>query len=335
MKKTTVLKSMSSVLVIAMMCAFTACGDANDAGAGVIADGYDDQAKEQMLEAVDHMDEPTKEALKSVPVSGTSSSATSGTASGTSSASSTESSTASSANTALEALVTSPSNCKKYGGYYVLRNGKNYATGGYVSYSQVKGSGIGAVDNIAIDQAKLYSGWNDGSAVSMGDVPILTVNDSDTLIRYDQTFCTLIPYDGTPITSIRYSVIKPYSDVLLAVFPEGKDMETYHVDHMQQAQIEDTTGRVCVADILNNPPSNLERGKEYILSFFIGMDYYEFPSVADSWYYPSPRSGDMIELQGTLVKGGYVTFDLSNVPAGLYRLAGSVNAGFIKVSHGE
>ena len=244
-KKDIARKIMSSVLCAAMAVTLVACGDASSTGAGSTgqssgsSQNTDDKATQQMLDMVEHMDEPTKEAMKNIPESGSASSA--GNADVVDEASNEDPKPTASAKDPLEALVTDPEVCREYTGYYVIKDGKYYATGGHIPYAQVKGSGIGSLENASSGEAALYKGWENGAVVSMGDVPILTVEDSDTLIGYGGTTGGLIPYNETPMPSMRLKVDSYNS---WTIYSADEEPVSYSMDHMQQVQLEDADGNI-------------------------------------------------------------------------------------------
>lgn len=68
----------------------------------------------------------------------------------------------------------------------------------------------------------------------------------------------------------------------------------------------------------------LTQGEEYTVYWYEGTKYHEYKMKADYPFYQihDKKSDDYYEIEGTLTKNGYAEYDISNIPAGIYKVSG-------------
>lgn len=65
----------------------------------------------------------------------------------------------------------------------------------------------------------------------------------------------------------------------------------------------------------------LTQGEEYTVYWYEGTKYHEYKMKADYPFYQihDKKSDDYYEIEGTLTKNGYAEYDISDIPAGIYK----------------
>ena len=338
-------RMISLMLALMLTVTLVACGG------GSKSDGpSNDPATQEMIEMVEHMDERTREAMEQIPVPSAPDAGSSAVVPNTGSNTSVPNTPAVTPEPEPEpepepkpvaevdpyaVLVTPVELCKENGGIYVMRNGKNYMTGGKIKYEQIAGTGIGQRDTTG-QYASLYYRWSNLDVVSMGDVPILTLQDGDKLVRYGSTILDVVRVEE-PTASIRVNLQERLDMWYLYTDPTAPmGVGDFQKSTVQQLQLEDSHGNIIsLADGYNG---NLNFGEKYKLEYFGGTQYYEREMVADSWYFAHVLNRPVINLDGDLSKEGYKEFDWSVLEPGLYHFStrgvgtiGSYDLGYIRV----
>lgn len=158
----------------------------------------------------------------------------------------------------------------------------------------------------------------DTGMFSVGDVPMPVLEDGDYIFsRSADSVPTMGLHEVTfygsaiPVWEAEYDDNVFLYDVEAGEYHSGMDVTNFEV-----------------TDADGNPVDNyyaLEENESYTVSWFIGTQYEEYVLKADCSFYadhsPEPV-GKRIEpdytIEGDLTKEGYATYDLSDVPAGVY-----------------
>lgn len=213
---------------------------------------------------------------------------------------------------------------KAAGGYvYLLRDNKYYSLGMYMGKDKTEMYQVGWDYNAVDFQNRAYSG-GEGRLQAIGNIPVVTITTDDTIIGIGATLLKLIPVEKKGYTIRRELFVWPeYYSTLIPSPTERVDVDMMHV---KQFTLADSSGkeRPLIEESYNGSKyshpdfDNLIENETYTASWFEGTDYHECTMVADSPYYEDVQ-GEEYKLEGELHKEGYASFDLSNIPKGLYR----------------
>lgn len=214
----------------------------------------------------------------------------------------------------MEGLLAARSVVAQSDGAYLIRDGKMYSLNSWVDnnvaqlyygFFSLQGGSV-----LYTTQAKTFM-------ISYGDVPVPVLQDLDKIVMYsdkgDVPTLTL-----RQVEFIGYTISVYEDDVTYYVF----DLALHSPAAMEQIKkrnINNFTVTDEEGSLLDDWRFGLEYGAEYTVSWFQGTQYNERKIVADSKCYRSVNE-ERIKLEGNLTREGYVEFDLSGIPAGLYAL---------------
>ena len=192
--------------------------------------------------------------------------------------------------------------------FFLLRNGTNYTLGG--SFIDVNASNdVRALYGAIID-------IDDGSRgfCSVGDIPTPVLQKEDLVVCYSD--------DRVPIMGLNKVDLYGYT---LNFQYRDKTKELYYYTNNGDLVYEENASNVTITDSSGEAKENvfsLNEGESYTLGWYKGTKYNETLLVADSKVYAleSSEFERDYEVEGTLTKDGYAEYDLSNIPAGTYRI---------------
>ena len=224
----------------------------------------------------------------------------------------------------LKGLLVSEDVAAQAGGIFLIRDGKYYSLDGSIpskatnfDYGRLVQSGL-----------LLYTTTTREDMISFGDVPVPVLMDSDKIVMFSTG-------GDVPQLPVMRMAFKGYTIPLIR---EGSVIRMYNLDdHTENNYIErrkDKINNLSVCDSAENvvpDERDLERGMTYTISWFSGTQYEETTLVANCNYYVVEQGAEYKYLDGALTKNGYVEFDLSDFPAGLYSFDGVGFGGILEI----
>lgn len=201
-------------------------------------------------------------------------------------------------------------------GVIPMKRALTYSVGNFV------GNGNGVAKYVLLYSSQSYnlqSGFYDGEGIlSCGTVPVLTVRQDDLVVGY---------LAKEPLT-LTLKKVDFYGYTIRMNFEKsGKPRIWDHNENGSSPLIYGNPSECTILDGAGKEPAdlrNLEYGSVYTVSWYEGTQYNEMSMVADCSYYAYPETEELVELQGTLTKDGYCTFDFSNVKPGFYKTQGGL-----------
>lgn len=199
-------------------------------------------------------------------------------------------------------------------GAYLIRDEKIYSLNSSVN-SNIANFHYGYVS--LIGGSILYWGQAGQMMISFGDVPIPVLQESDKIVMYSDEGD--VPTLGLrQVEFVGYTIPITVNNLYYYIYDlsirTSDAMEGLKRRNINNFSVSDSEGT-----LIDDWRSGLEYGAEYTVSWFQGTQYNERTLVADSRYYENAND-ERITLEGTLTRDGYVEFNLSELPAGLYAL---------------
>lgn len=226
----------------------------------------------------------------------------------------------------LERLIVSKSFAQNFGGAYVLRNGKTYSLSDGIPLDVSREYEIGWRRGYTDGALKYYSGGK-GVYLTFGDVPLLTLAEGDVVISYNNTLLRL-----------RRAELVGYT---ICVWPDGNNMALVSDYDSLNATAVDAKSFIVLDQNGKSMTDyrNLNYGETYVVSWFTGTQYNEIEMSANckSFRVEQPTTSWDYEFEGQITRDGYATYDLSELPSGVYYISaqggngGVAKTGFIEI----
>lgn len=161
----------------------------------------------------------------------------------------------------------------------------------------------------------------DNGFFSVGEVPILKLMEGDKIIVYSSSKVPEISFvkvkDTGKWTLGADRVDNYYIDGIYFYNMKGEERTIDFIDfkktNKEEFVVTDSNGNVC------NDYYDVERGKEYIASWFVGTQYHETILNSNNHLYTFDEDS-AIGVPWSLTKNGYAEYDWSGIPSGLYVL---------------
>ncbi len=214
-------------------------------------------------------------------------------------------------------LATDESYAKRFAGFYIRRDNElsivdrfsweRGLTGNFGDRQY--GSGGNAGIEIYVEEMGYY--------VSLGDVPMASLKYSDDLISFGATVATLTEaeFRGYTIPIVSHKIgAWDIERRVYANFDDGPIKLSKSAWDSLEVVGED--GRL-IEDIRDIP-----YGEVCTVGWFEGVQYNEIRMTANCRYFEIIEEGARYDLDYTLSKESYASFDFSDVPAGTYLLTG-------------
>jgi len=221
------------------------------------------------------------------------------------------------------------------GGYiYLLRDGKYYSLGNFISEEKATEYQVGWNRNKVSFQ--VLTNMNNGAyCQSIGNIPVVTVNPGDSIVGYGNagTSMGLSPATlaGYSIPILTHGVDPSY---YCRLFLSPNEFIDINLKSVKQFELVDSNGNAApqvpgytqyTTTYYRPDFSNLVKDETYTVSWFEGTTYHEYEMKADSPYYEieynevyNVKQISTYMIEGELHKEGYASIDLSDIPPGLY-----------------
>ncbi len=203
----------------------------------------------------------------------------------------------------------------------LYRNGKLYSLGPYIPVESMEKWIIGQkVDNerAALFMVKNFPG-NDftNDVMEFGPVPTIILEEGDEIRDYNGHVNQLIRYEYVGYTPTIW-LINGYDNLYFYEFYnslEPIEINSNNID-ITNVEIKDSNGSsINVRDW----PTGFELNEEYTLSYYIGVDYYEFKLWSDSSVYSQVAWALLDDSAYEYTKEGYRSIvDFSSLEPGVY-----------------
>lgn len=168
----------------------------------------------------------------------------------------------------------------------------------------------------------LPTGFDDGKEhILNADLPEITIQEGDQIRDYGDKYLnvykstflgyTICMFDhGDYGTFVMDDEIDPSSNGK----PKVMSIQSRGID-ITQFEIKDSSGNT----MLNT--RHLDRGCEYKITWYSGIDYNELSMIAE-WKYYSIEETPSYNLEGALTQHGYALIDIRDLPSGTYHING-------------
>lgn len=164
---------------------------------------------------------------------------------------------------------------------------------------------------------------------SLGDIPIPLLENGDKIIAISRLDIPVLRL--YPVELGGYSCLLNTTDKAVVLWNvwDKSDMTAIPLDVFDYAEVTDSEGNTYGVFEEGRGINWLEKNQTYTLSWFEGTKRFEKKIVADSRVFYWDYLGDYYEIEGSLTNNGYAEYDVSGVPAGIYRTG--IDGGLIEI----
>lgn len=205
-----------------------------------------------------------------------------------------------------------------HNGFYLQRENAYYYLSNTLPYSdQTSNCGYRAL--VEGERYMYYEEGGNNTKLSCGEIPIPIIRSDEKIRQYSNG--DVFPLALYPANFTGYTIG--------AFHPARK--EVYDLYDFSSGTSLESSKDIIVCGQDGIPVENmrdLEYNQEYIISWYIGTNYYEKSMVANCSCYDEKELEYIYTTEGDLTKNGYVEYDISQVPSGKYILGTKAAYGY-------